>query len=68
MCQSQSCVVVQVLSTVLLLQSIEEGLVEKNHQIQHLSSSGAVVQAVVRYDKGLHAESDPRKWAYAAGY
>lgn len=26
------------------------------------------MQALVSYDDGLHAKSDPRKWAYAAGY
>ncbi|XP_061703581.1 glutathione hydrolase 1 proenzyme-like isoform X3 [Syngnathoides biaculeatus] len=45
-----------------------QGLAKKNHVTQFLKSSGAVVQAVVRYEDGLHAQSDPRKWAYAAGY
>ncbi|XP_059214224.1 glutathione hydrolase 1 proenzyme [Centropristis striata] len=45
-----------------------DGLAEKNHETEFLKSTGAVVQAVVRYDDGLHAQSDPRKWAYAAGY
>ncbi|XP_078127737.1 glutathione hydrolase 1 proenzyme [Sander vitreus] len=44
------------------------GLALKNHETEFLKSTGAVVQAVVRYDDGLHAQSDPRKWAYAAGY
>ncbi|KAM8827527.1 glutathione hydrolase 1 proenzyme isoform 1-T2 [Spinachia spinachia] len=48
--------------------SILEGLALKNHGTEFLKSSGAVVQAVVRYKDGLHAQSDPRKWAYAAGY
>ncbi|XP_037341474.2 glutathione hydrolase 1 proenzyme [Pungitius pungitius] len=48
--------------------SILEGLALKNHETEFLKSSGAVVQAVVRYEDGLHAQSDPRKWAYAAGY
>lgn len=50
------------------LQNILDGLAKKNHETEFLKSSGAVVQAVVRYDDGLHAQSDPRKWAYAAGY
>lgn len=33
-----------------------------------LKSTASVVQAVVRYSDGLHAESDPRKGGYAAGY
>lgn len=49
-------------------QSILEGLAKKNHVTELLSSTGAVVQAVVRHGNRLHAQSDPRKWAYAAGY
>lgn len=45
-----------------------DGLAAKNHTTEYLKSPGAVVQAVVRYDGGLKAQSDPRKWAYAAGY
>ncbi|XP_049595019.1 glutathione hydrolase 1 proenzyme [Syngnathus scovelli] len=48
--------------------NILEGLAQKNHEIEILKSTGAVVQAIVRYKDGLHAQSDPRKWAYAAGY
>ncbi|KAM9734764.1 glutathione hydrolase 1 proenzyme isoform 1-T1 [Menidia menidia] len=48
--------------------SILAGLAEKNHETEFLTSTGAVVQAVVRHENGLHAQSDPRKWAYAAGY
>ncbi|XP_061150202.1 glutathione hydrolase 1 proenzyme-like [Syngnathus typhle] len=48
--------------------NILEGLAKKNHEIEILKSTGAVVQAIVRYKDGLHAQSDPRKWAYAAGY
>lgn len=44
------------------------GLALKNHETENLTSTGAVVQAVVCYDDGLRAQSDPRKWAYAAGY
>ncbi|XP_054468273.1 glutathione hydrolase 1 proenzyme [Anoplopoma fimbria] len=47
---------------------ILEGLALKNHETEFLKATGAVVQAVVRYEDGLHAQSDPRKWAYAAGY
>ncbi|XP_034047889.1 glutathione hydrolase 1 proenzyme-like isoform X2 [Thalassophryne amazonica] len=45
-----------------------DGLAKKNHVIEYLDSIGAVVQAVVRHNDGLHAQSDPRKWGYAAGY
>ncbi|XP_062269257.1 glutathione hydrolase 1 proenzyme [Platichthys flesus] len=47
---------------------IMNGLAAKNHETEFLTASGAVVQAVVRHEDGLHAQSDPRKWAYAAGY
>ncbi|KAF6716532.1 Gamma-glutamyltranspeptidase 1 [Oryzias melastigma] len=49
-------------------QNILNGLKAKNHNTEYLKSSGAVVQAVVRYKDGLRAQSDPRKFAYAAGY
>ncbi|KAG7223989.1 hypothetical protein INR49_015246 [Caranx melampygus] len=48
--------------------NVLDGLASKNHETEFLKSTGAVVQAVVRRDDGLHAQSDPRKWAYAAGY
>ncbi|XP_041816520.1 glutathione hydrolase 1 proenzyme [Chelmon rostratus] len=48
--------------------NILDGLALKNHEIDVLKSTGAVVQAVLRQDEGLQAKSDPRKWAYAAGY
>ncbi|KAM7369038.1 hypothetical protein PAMP_013337 [Pampus punctatissimus] len=48
--------------------NILDGLIKKNHKTEFLKSTGAVVQAVVRYDDGLLAQSDPRKWGYAAGY
>uniref|UniRef100_A0A8D2ZGD8 Glutathione hydrolase n=1 Tax=Scophthalmus maximus TaxID=52904 RepID=A0A8D2ZGD8_SCOMX len=48
--------------------NILDGLALKNHETEFLKSTGAVVQAVVRREDGLHAQSDPRKWAYAAGY
>ncbi|CAB1352846.1 unnamed protein product [Coregonus sp. 'balchen'] len=44
------------------------GLALKNHETEFLKATGAVVQAVVRQGDRLHAESDPRKWGYAAGY
>jgi len=49
-------------------QAVLEGLAQKNHVTEVLKSTGAVVQAVVRDDAGLSAESDPRKGGYAAGY
>uniref|UniRef100_A0A8C5HFK2 Glutathione hydrolase n=1 Tax=Gouania willdenowi TaxID=441366 RepID=A0A8C5HFK2_GOUWI len=52
----------------LFPQTVLDGLAQKNHETQFLKSTGAVVQAVVSYEGGLLAESDPRKWAYAAGY
>ncbi|KAK9968627.1 hypothetical protein ABG768_002942 [Culter alburnus] len=48
--------------------AVLEGLAQKNHVTEVLKSTGAVVQAVVRYSAGLSAESDPRKGGYAAGY
>ncbi|XP_077593474.1 glutathione hydrolase 1 proenzyme-like isoform X2 [Stigmatopora nigra] len=48
--------------------NIMEGLAKKNHETEYLKSTAAVVQAIVRYKDGIHAQSDPRKWAYAAGY
>ncbi|XP_077478348.1 glutathione hydrolase 1 proenzyme-like [Stigmatopora argus] len=48
--------------------NIMEGLAKKNHETEYLKSTAAVVQAIVRYEDGIHAQSDPRKWAYAAGY
>lgn len=47
---------------------VAEGLVQKNHEVEYLDSLGAVVQAVVRYERGLLGQSDPRKGGYAAGY
>ncbi|CAL1569447.1 unnamed protein product [Knipowitschia caucasica] len=49
-------------------QNILTGLEVKNHPTELLKASGAVVQAVVQYQDGLHAQSDSRKWSYAAGY
>ncbi|XP_076614900.1 glutathione hydrolase 1 proenzyme [Chaetodon auriga] len=48
--------------------NVLDGLALKNHEIEFLKSGGAVVQAVLRQDDGLHAQSDPRKWSYATGY
>ncbi|KAG7272424.1 hypothetical protein CRUP_013178 [Coryphaenoides rupestris] len=45
-----------------------EGLARKHHETEFLKSTGAVVQAVVRHGDRLHAQSDPRKGGYAAGY
>ncbi|XP_059906032.1 glutathione hydrolase 1 proenzyme [Gadus macrocephalus] len=45
-----------------------EGLALKNHETKALKSTGAVIQAVVRHGNRLHAQSDPRKGGYAAGY
>lgn len=49
-------------------QEILDGLTKKNHETEYLTSTGAVVQAVLRHENRLYAKSDPRKWAYAAGY
>ncbi|KAK7895402.1 hypothetical protein WMY93_020727 [Mugilogobius chulae] len=49
-------------------QKILDGLILKNHLIEQLKSTGAVVQAIVQYKEGLRAQSDPRKFAHAAGY
>ncbi|XP_051973634.1 glutathione hydrolase 1 proenzyme-like [Xyrauchen texanus] len=48
--------------------AVLEGLAQKNHVTEVSKSTGAVVQAVVQYNAGLSAESDPRKGGYAAGY
>uniref|UniRef100_A0A7N8YC98 Glutathione hydrolase n=1 Tax=Mastacembelus armatus TaxID=205130 RepID=A0A7N8YC98_9TELE len=48
--------------------NVMDGLVLKNHEMEVLKSTGAVVQAILHHDDGLEAQSDPRKWAYAAGY
>uniref|UniRef100_A0AAY4AR54 Glutathione hydrolase n=2 Tax=Denticeps clupeoides TaxID=299321 RepID=A0AAY4AR54_9TELE len=45
-----------------------DGLIMKNHTVELLTKTGAVVQAVVCHKEGLSAESDPRKGGYAAGY
>lgn len=45
-----------------------EGLALKNHETSFRTSAGAMVQAVVRYENGLKARSDPRKHSHAAGY
>uniref|UniRef100_A0A8C7TVK4 Gamma-glutamyltransferase 1b n=1 Tax=Oncorhynchus mykiss TaxID=8022 RepID=A0A8C7TVK4_ONCMY len=52
----------------LSLQRVMTGLALKNHETEFLTATCAVVQAVVRQGDRLHAESDPRKWGYAAGY
>ncbi|XP_053479926.1 glutathione hydrolase 1 proenzyme-like isoform X2 [Ictalurus furcatus] len=48
--------------------SVKDGLEQKNHVIKWLESNPAVVQAVVRQDGKICAESDPRKGGYPAGY
>ncbi|KAF5892020.1 gamma-glutamyltranspeptidase 1-like [Clarias magur] len=48
--------------------AVTDGLVKKNHVIEKLTSMGAVVQAILKKENGLYAESDPRKGGYAAGY
>ncbi|CAN9504886.1 unnamed protein product [Ophioblennius macclurei] len=47
---------------------VMEGLAKKNHETEYLKSAGAIIQAIVRHEKGLKAQSDPRKNGYAAGY
>lgn len=49
-------------------QDVADGLREKNHETEYLTSTGAVVQAVLRHENRLYAKSDPRKGGYAAGY
>ncbi|XP_036450540.1 glutathione hydrolase 1 proenzyme [Colossoma macropomum] len=48
--------------------AVSDGLAQKNHIIEQLTSSGAVVQAIRRQGELLEAQSDPRKGGYAAGY
>ncbi|XP_026881105.2 glutathione hydrolase 1 proenzyme [Electrophorus electricus] len=48
--------------------AVLEGLAKKNHVLELLTSTGAVVQAVLRERGRLEAQSDPRKGGYAAGY
>lgn len=48
--------------------AIATGLEAKNHTVNYLTTTGAVVQAVVSYQDGLRAQSDPRKSGYASGY
>uniref|UniRef100_A0A3B1K1G1 Gamma-glutamyltransferase 1b n=1 Tax=Astyanax mexicanus TaxID=7994 RepID=A0A3B1K1G1_ASTMX len=49
-------------------QAVADGLAQKNHVIEVLTSTGAVVQAIERRGMWIEAVSDPRKGGYAAGY
>ncbi|XP_023664352.2 glutathione hydrolase 1 proenzyme-like [Paramormyrops kingsleyae] len=49
-------------------QSVLDGLAKKNHVIEFLKTAEAVVQAILRRENLLDAESDPRKMGYPAGY
>lgn len=62
------CIKRSVTMSMLSLQKVMAGLALKNHETEFLTATGAVVQAVVRWGDRLHAESDPRKGGYAAGY
>ncbi|KAL7848088.1 hypothetical protein AOLI_G00228060 [Acnodon oligacanthus] len=48
--------------------AVSDGLALKNHVIEELNTTGAVVQAIRRQGERLEAKSDPRKGGYAAGY
>ncbi|XP_053542829.1 glutathione hydrolase 1 proenzyme isoform X2 [Ictalurus punctatus] len=48
--------------------AVIDGLIKKNHLTEMLTTTGAVVQAILREENRLYAESDPRKGGYAAGY
>ncbi|KAI5100081.1 glutathione hydrolase 1 proenzyme [Silurus meridionalis] len=48
--------------------AVMEGLMKKNHLIEILTSTGAVIQAILQDDNRLYAESDPRKGGHVAGY
>lgn len=50
------------------MQAVIDGLIKKNHLTEMLTTTGAVVQAILREENRLYAESDPRKGGYAAGY
>ncbi|KAF4070322.1 hypothetical protein AMELA_G00284290 [Ameiurus melas] len=48
---------------------VEEDFEEqKNHVIKEVERNHSVVQAVMRKDDQICAESDPRKGGYPAGY
>lgn len=51
-----------------LLQSVLDGLAQKNHVTELQRTPGAVVQAIVRQGDKLCAECDFRKGGYPAGY
>ncbi|KAJ8346656.1 hypothetical protein SKAU_G00280570 [Synaphobranchus kaupii] len=44
------------------------GLEQRNHVVEVLNKTGAVVQAVVKQGNRIYAESDHRKGGYPAGY
>ncbi|KAJ3605838.1 hypothetical protein NHX12_028151 [Muraenolepis orangiensis] len=45
-----------------------DGLALKHHHTKVTKTTGAVIQAVLRHGNRIHAQSDPRKGGYAAGY
>ncbi|KAL0965620.1 hypothetical protein UPYG_G00283620 [Umbra pygmaea] len=49
-------------------EEVMAGLALKNHETVFLKDTGAVVQAVLSQGNRLYAESDHRKWGYAAGF
>lgn len=57
-----------IIYSIFELQSVKDGLEQKNHVIKWFKGIPSVVQAVVRQDDQICAESDPRKGGYPAGY
>ncbi|KAI1882390.1 hypothetical protein AGOR_G00250190 [Albula goreensis] len=49
-------------------ENVLDGLRQKNHMVEILTKTGAVVQAIMRKGDQLYAESDYRKGGYPAGY
>lgn len=56
-----------IISSIFTLQSVIDQLEQKNHVIK-LQNSTAVVQAIVRQNDQICAESDPRKGGKPVGY